>query len=85
MVYNTRLLHKTQRFENCICARRQVKGIRHILCWVPRVGLAFFFSRDTTGYVSFPTHLRTETCPVPETLCLIVSIIPEDGQIPETQ
>jgi hypothetical protein len=30
-------------------------------------------------------HLRMKTDPVSETLCLLVSIIPDDGQSPITQ
>jgi hypothetical protein len=32
-----------------------------------------------------PSHLRTETNPVPETLCFLVFRIPDDGQSPRTQ
>jgi hypothetical protein len=37
-----------------------------------------------TKYVSSP-HLRTETDPLSETLCFLVSRIPDDGQSPKTQ
>jgi hypothetical protein len=32
-----------------------------------------------------PSHLRTETDPVSETLYFLVSRIPDDGQSPKTQ
>jgi hypothetical protein len=30
------------------------------------------------------SHMRTETDPVSETLCFLVFIIPDDGQIPQS-
>jgi hypothetical protein len=33
----------------------------------------------------FPPHLRTETDPISETLCFLVSRILDDGQSPKTQ
>jgi hypothetical protein len=37
---------------------------------------------ETVSGPSF-SHLRTETDPVSETLCYLVSRIPDDGQIPK--
>jgi hypothetical protein len=47
---------------------------------------AFYDVRDPTGTVSPPLpHLGKKTDPVSETLCLLVSRIPDDGQSPKTQ
>jgi hypothetical protein len=39
--------------------------------------------KDPIEWVS-PSHLRTETDPASETLCLLVSRIPDGGQSPKT-
>jgi hypothetical protein len=38
-----------------------------------------------TQHLSPSPHLKRETDPVSETLCILVFRIPDDGQIPETQ
>jgi hypothetical protein len=64
---------KAQRFGNWICFRPQVRGGRHLLCWIPCphlnqwLRLAFSKGHNRVS-VSFPSYLRTEIDPVPETL-----------------
>jgi hypothetical protein len=43
------------------------------------------YLRDPTEEVSSLSHLTTETHPVPETLCSLVSRIPDDGRSPKTK
>jgi hypothetical protein len=40
---------KTQSFENCICFRPQVRGGRHLLCWVQLLRLTLPKGRNRVG------------------------------------
>jgi hypothetical protein len=46
--------------------------------------LRLAFSKKHNRVGVFAPHLRTETDPVSETLCFLVSRIPDDGQSPKT-
>jgi hypothetical protein len=93
MVYNTQnywvfafcpsdILETRKRFRNRICSRPQVRGGRHL-----SVGLALSKVPNRGGIIPPPHHhhhQRTETDPVSETLCFLVSRILDDGQSPNT-
>jgi hypothetical protein len=97
MVYNTQnswgfglfplfgiLETKNTMFRNWICFRPQVRGEdTSQLGPLERANLSLSKGPKRVGV--FPPHLRTETDPVSETLCFLVSRIPNDGQSPKTQ
>jgi hypothetical protein len=47
--------------------------------------LRLVLSKGPSRVGFYPSHLRTETDPVSETLCFLAYRIPDDGQSPETQ
>jgi hypothetical protein len=71
--------------ENWICFRHQVRGETptQLLGPLQRANLSHWrldLSKGPNWIDVFPPHLRTETDPVFETLCFLVSRIPDDGQ-----
>jgi hypothetical protein len=58
--------YRTQRFGNWIYFRLQVRGERHLLCWVPKEELT-----SVCLNMSCSPHLRTETDAVSETFCFL--------------
>jgi hypothetical protein len=67
------------------CLQSKLSKIHPLASQMRRAETIFILSKGPNEYVSSPIHLRTETDPVSETLCLLVSRIPDDGQGPETQ
>jgi hypothetical protein len=56
------------------------EGERRLLSWVPSTELT-----SITGHVSSPPHLRTDTNPISERSCFLVSRIPDDEESPKSQ
>jgi hypothetical protein len=47
--------------------------------------LRLALSKGPNRVCVFPSHLRTDTDPVSETLCFLTFRIPDDGQNPESE
>jgi hypothetical protein len=77
---------RAQRFGNWICFRPQVRGIETPNLLDPlEKGLRLALSKGPNKVGVSSPHLRTETDTFSETLCFLVSRIPDDGQSKKTK